>query len=249
MTTTVTKTSILVSFKDSNGNGLEVVNVEDGWAVIELPIEADEEGDDFYKLEQYSNEYIEFISGCFTEESNFSKILFEKFRINPNSEFKGFKVIIEDIKEKYIDAKNSNIFQIGELFETLLEEYNEEMKNKIEDIKEKLTIGLNRIQEEWEQIPILIPNYEEAIKEDAVAVQMGFNFIINMEMIINYEDKKFSQAADQVYSFFKDQLEWDVETENKTIKFMEKYWIHGEELKKWYENRQTKKFKKFTDLL
>ena len=39
MTTTVTETSTLVSFTDSNGNGLEVFDVKDGWADIELPIE------------------------------------------------------------------------------------------------------------------------------------------------------------------------------------------------------------------
>lgn len=249
MTTTVTETSTLVSFTDSNGNGLEVFDVKDGWADIELPIEEDPEGNEYYKLGKLANEYIEFISGCFTEESNFKKILFEKFGKDPNSEFKGFKVTIEDHKERYINAENSNIFQIGMMFETWTEEYNESIEKKLTDIKEELITGIDRIQEIWKKIPNVVPNYEEAIKEDSIVMSLGFDFIINMENVLNYEHLEFSQAAEQVYKFFKDELNIDVHLENETMKFVEKYWTRGEEIKNWYEKKQKDNFKKFTNLL
>ena len=175
---------------------------------------------------------------------NFKKILFEKFGKDPNSEFKGFKVTIEDYKEGYINAENSNVFQIGIMFEIWTEEYNERIENKLNDIKENLITGIDRIQEIWKKIPNVVPNYEEAIKEDSMAMAFGFNFIINMENVLNYEHLEFSKAAEQVYEFFKDELNVDVHLENETIKFVEKYWTRGEELKNWYEKKQKDNFKK-----
>lgn len=235
MTTIVTETSISVSFTDSNGNGIEVFDVKDGWAEIVLPSSFDFVSAKYSIIQKLANEYIEFISGCFTEKSNFRKILFEKFGKDPNSEFKGFEVTFKDYNW-YINAENSNVFQIGIMFETWTEKCNEDFK------KENCT----RTERIRQNVPKWFPNYKEINDNDIKSEALGVHFIMKMEDLIKKEHLEFSQAADWAYENMEN---FDGPSKDEVIKFLEKYWTRGEELKNWYEKNQKDNIKKLTNLL
>lgn len=257
MATIVTNVSKTVVFQDSNKNCIQVCNFKDGFVYLymEIKILVTENGAKNIEISN-EEELVQFISGCFEEESNFKEVLFEAFNIDENTQFNGFLL---PMGEK-IEKENSDIWSIEEVLHNVITEYakklSEYTENSIKETQEKYDEIIDTIEDigfeckdesQIQEVKELIENLEEENEEIQIAIIFA-SYTINL---IRKENLEFSQAADKAYEEIERYVFKKITKENlqKTINWLEKYWKYGYEIKEWYINRTMKEFNGFADML
>ena len=90
-----------------------VEGFNDGFAEILVPVSTFREGTKITITIMNKDDFISFIAGCFSKNSNFKEKLFRAYGCTNSTEFLGFKLKIRD-KYYLITSENSSVFDIEE---------------------------------------------------------------------------------------------------------------------------------------
>ena len=262
MATIVTNVSKTVVFQDSNGNQIVVDKFEDGLVHVVIFIDIVVKHDEVKGVQiRKAKELVEFISGCFAEESNLRTELLKAFNVGKNTQFIGFK--FTGGNDLIIKKENSDTWSIEEIFQKWINQNNKDLIEKSEELKDEkmekdkkydeiidslYTVGFECKEESMEQeVGEQIQLYEG----ENHPVWLAFILASYIVYLIQKEEIEFSKVADKAYEEIEKYVFGVITNEDlqEAINWLEKYWKNGDEIKEWYINRTVQEFNGFADML
>lgn len=190
-------------------------------------------------------EFVEVISGCLDENSNFRKALFNAYGCSEDTKIKGIEIIIIGIKV-FIQFKSTSRKEILDLITgRMLALCGRDMRLVIDnnfdsdfdsfltliDEKTQIEFASDEDEEAWDkQTEFLQSEYNE---DGYAVVDYARRLAKYIQYLIDYRKKDFYVAMDEAYIYVKplDLPEKDFKSE--AIYLLTKYWKYREELIKW----------------
>ena len=216
-----------------------------GFAEISVPVSTFCEGSKIIISIMYKDDFISFIAGSFSKESNFKEKLFRAYGCGKDAEFLGFKLKIRD-KYCLITSENSSIFDIEEAIMTIASEFaktlekgvNEEIDKFNKDVDE-----LNKVLYNVEDIVFTSKSakekYEETCEENLYSYAQ--NFVAYVQYLVIENGKNIGESVERAYEAF-ERIGEDAAGHINEVQFLCKYCLYGEEIMKAYIDIQTRKF-------
>lgn len=212
MNTSIKSVKKVFFFETEDGYEVLIDKFEDGWAECAVPISAEAEATSIVICIPEVEEFIKFIYGCFTEDSNFKEVLLEAFGYPPDSEFIGIKIKLEDAY-RTITAENSAFFDIWKLLDELVKEYvaivtkniNDNIKEESEKT-EKFCDLMSEVDVEFSNDEAEEIYYEKSEDED---VDEGITFyseffVAYVQYLIKKERISIQEAIEDTYDMFEE---------------------------------------------
>ena len=223
------------SFLTDEGFEIFVDDFKDGFAYIEIPTDITYKDENVYVVALNLKEYAQFISGCFENGSNFKEKLFRAYGCTKNTEFKGFRISIQEFYQ-FITVEDSFVIKVEEIIKKLLLDFTvqvlkeeleedakqEERTRKINKLLDSLDIIFksDKAEDEYEEAPT-------AISEEDLAY--GENFVKYVQYIHREKDKNIFDAVIETYITFTNF--WDIpENDYLIMNFICKYCKYGNEI-------------------
>ena len=223
------------AFLTDEGFEVYVDDFKDGFAYIEIPVNIVYEESEVDTTILNANEYAKFISGCFRSDSNFKEKVFRAFGCTKDTEFKGFRISIQEVY-KFITIEDFSVFKIDEIMDKLLIDFTVQVlreKNEEEAKHEERTRKINKLldsldiifksdkaEDEYEEVPTAISEEDLAYGED---------FVKYVQYIHREKDKNIFDAVIETYITFTNF--WDIpENDYLIMNFICKYCKYGNEI-------------------
>ena len=235
------------AFLTDEGFEVYVDDFKDGFAYIEIPTDITYKDENVYVMVLNLKEYAQFISGCFENGSNFKEKLFRAYGCTKNTEFKGFRISIQEFYQ-FITVEDSFVIKVEEIIKKLLLDFTvqvlkeeleeddkqEERTRKINKLLESLDIAFrsDKAEDEYEEAPTEISD------ED---LGYGENFVKYVQYLHREKDQDIFDAVIDAYITF--ERYWgSPENDGQIMNFICKYCKYGDEIFEAYTEILTQAF-------
>lgn len=229
------------SFRFLTDGGFEafIDDFKDGFAYIEIPTEIAYGEESVVIIILHLEEYVQFISGCFENDSNFKEKLFRAFGCSEDTEFKGFRVSMQEFY-KFITIEDSFVLKIKDIIDQLRIEFEVQvLKEKQEDdakykertkeinkLLDSLEVAFksDRAEDEYEEAPTEISDEDLGYGED---------FVKYVQYLHREKDQTIFDAVIETYKTFIGY--WTLpENDGQIMNFICKYCKYGDEIYEAY---------------
>ena len=234
-------------FLTEDGIGVFIDDFKDGFAYIEIPTDITYKDENVYVMVLHLNEYAQFISGCFENDSNFKEKLFRAFGCTKETEFRGIRISIQEFYQ-FITAENSFVIKVEEIIEKLLLDFTMQvLKEEQEEdaIHEERTKGINKLLDSLD-IAFKSDKAEDEYKEAPTEISdkdLGYveNFIKYVQYLHREKDQDIFDAVKETYTTFVGY--WSIpQNDGQIMKFICKYCRYGDEIYEAYTEILTQAF-------
>lgn len=216
-----------------------------GFAEISVPVSTFREGSKIIISIMYKDDFISFIAGSFSKESNFKEKLFRAYGCGKDAEFLGFKLKIRD-KYCLITSENSSIFDIEEAIMTIASEFAEKLEKGVNEEIDKFNTDVDELNSVLYNVEGIIftsksakEKYEETCEENLYSYAQ--NFVAYVQYLVIENGKNIGESVERAYEAF-ERIGEDVAGHINEVQFLCKYCLYGEEIMKAYIDIQTRKF-------
>lgn len=205
MKTTIKSVNKLFAFEDEKGFEVIVEGFEDGFAVIEIPIDVrgvSEEGTVYIKIIN-EDEYVSFISGAFKKDSNFKEELLRAYELSRDTEFLGFKLTVQEAF-CIITEENSSIFRIKESLSTMVLDFAKKVVNEANQEISEYNEMLNRVNNILDHTELRFKSYKAEVEyeenlegRDIDEIGFGEDFATYVQYLISKGTYSVSEAVQE----------------------------------------------------
>lgn len=216
-----------------------------GFAEISVPVSTFREGSKIIISIMYKDDFISFIAGSFSKESNFKEKLFRAYGCGKDAEFLGFKLKIRD-KYCLITSENSSVFDIEEAIMTIASEFAEKLEKGVNEEIDKFNTDVDELNSVLYNVEGIIftsksakEKYEETCEENLYSYAQ--NFVAYVQYLVIENGKNIYESVERAYEAF-ERIGEDVAGHINEVQFLCKYCLYGEEIMKAYIDIQTRKF-------
>lgn len=222
-----------------------VEGFNNGFAEISVPVSTFREGSKIIITIMYKDDFISFIAGSFSKESNFKEKLFRAYGCSKDTEFFGFKLKIRD-KYCLITSEKSSIFDIEEAIITLTSEFAITIEKGLNEEVDRLNSNVDELNKILYNVQDIVftskrakEKYEENCDEDLY--RYAKNFVAYVQYLVIENGQNISKSVEKAYEAF-EEIGEDVAGHINEVQFLCKYCLYGEEIIKAYIDIQTRKF-------
>ena len=247
MKTTIKSVKKFFTFESEDGYDILVEGFSDGFVDVELPITLTHEGSKVILYTINEDNFISFIAGCFAKDSNFKEKVFRAYGCNSDTEFCGFRLMINE-EFCLITKYNSSVFKIKESILNLVSKFANNVVNEankeIAEFNSKVE-ALDEVLENIETIHFKSDKAEELYldvvqeKEDELS-GFGETFVAYVQNFIG-KGKSISEIVQEAVNRFEEVGE-DINEGINEVQFVCKYCQYGDEIYKAYLDILTKRF-------
>lgn len=224
-----------------------VEGFNDGFAEILVPVSTFREGTKITITIMNKDDFISFIAGCFSKNSNFKEKLFRAFGCTKETDFKGIRVSIQEFHQ-FITVENSFVIKVEEIIKKLLLDFtvqvlkeeqeedaiHKERTKEIVKLLESLDIAFrsDKAEDEYEEAPTEISDEDLGYGED---------FIKYVQYLHREKDQDIFDAVKETYTTFVGY--WSIpQNDGQIMKFICKYCRYGDEIYEAYTEILTQAF-------
>ena len=222
-----------------------VEGFNNGFAEISIPVSTFREGSKIIISIMYKDDFISFIAGSFSKESNFKEKLFRAYGCSKDTEFLGFKLKIRD-KYCLITSEKSSVFDIEEAIITLASEFAGTLEKGVNEEVDRLNSNVDELNKVLYNVEGIIftsksakEKYEETCEENLYSYAQ--NFVAYVQYLVIENGKNIRESVERAYEAF-EKIGEDVAGRINEVQFLCKYCVYGEEIMKAYIDIQTRKF-------
>ena len=241
MTTIVKNISKVFFIENENGYEVIIYGFEKGFVFVQIPINV-------YKYESKlifnvvkGDEFVEFLSGAFKEESNFKEKICEAYGCKLDSEFLGFKMVLAGIVCT-ITNENSSFYAIKSAVERVLDIYSKALTEAVSEEIHDFNKERSEFDELLNRLDIIFKSdraeaeYEENFDgKNFEVLSYGQDFVAYVQYLIRQGTDNVSEAVDMAYKKF-DFLDNNITEGLSAIQFVCQYCLYGEEICESYFN-------------
>lgn len=222
-----------------------VEGFNNGFAEISIPVSTFREGSKIIISIMYKDDFISFIAGSFSKESNFKEKLFRAYGCSKDTEFLGFKLKIRD-KYCLITSEKSSVFDIEEAIITLASEFATAIEKGLNEEVDRLNSNVDELNKVLYNVEDIVftskrakEKYEENCEENLYSYAQ--NFVAYVQYLVIENGQNISKSVEKAYKAF-EEIGEDVAGHINEVQFICKYCLYGEEIIKAYIDIQTRKF-------
>ena len=216
-----------------------------GFAEISVPVSTFREGSKIIISIMYKDDFISFIAGSFSKESNFKEKLFRAYGCGKDAEFLGFKLKIRD-KYCLITSENSSVFDIEEAIMTIASEFAEKLEKGVNEEIDKFNTDVDELNSVLYNVEGIIftsksakEKYEETCEENLYSYAQ--NFVAYVQYLVIENGKNIGESVERAYEAF--ERYWgSPENDGQIMNFICKYCKYGDEIFEAYTEILTQAF-------
>ena len=233
--TTINSISTIIFFENEEGYGISIEDFDEGFATVQIPISLVPYDNKLILCIVNGDAFVNFISGCFSKESNFKEMLFKAFDCDSDAEFIGFKLMQGEFIGT-VTEENSSPYKIDEVLKSLLNSFTTAAENQLKEATDQYNQKVNSLFDFIDGLEIDFNSFraEEEYEElaegrDEESLGYGENFIAYAQYLIRDKHYNVPEAVSETY----EQLElignrdWDGVD---SIRFICKFCKYGDEI-------------------